>query len=333
MGRFHLANFEQCAGAQIAAIADPNSERLAEFGDKYKLTARYTDAVEMLRKEGLDVVAIATPNNLHKPLAIEAFANGTHVLCEKPMAMNSGEAEAMLEASKAAQRRLMIHFSYRFSPSAWGLKQQVSTGILGDIYAGRTRWMRRDGFPGFGGWFGTKALSGGGPLIDLGVHRIDLALWLSGYHQPKHIIANVHNHLGRARAAEVGGHYDVEDYAAAMLTFDNGMTLQVENSWASHIQHREDMETVLLGTRGGLSQRNIDGAYQFQGRIYTRMNGCEVDIEVKDGKPPANAQAHFIEAILNDTPHIASGEEGLIIMRILDGIYASAEQGGAPVSF
>jgi len=332
VGRFHLEKYLECPNAEVVAIADTMEARLAEIGAKHGIAARYTDAEEMLRKERLDVVSIATPNSLHKPLTLAALTNGAHVLCEKPMAMNSGEGEEMLAAAKAADRRLMINFSYRFSPAAWGLKQQVDSGILGDIYGGRTRWLRRDGFPGFGGWFGTKALSGGGPLIDLGVHRIDLALWLSGYHKPRHVLANVHSHLGSARASATSATFDVEDYASALIVFDNGMTLQVENSWAGHIEHNEEMETTLLGTRGGLTQRNLGGEYQFEGKIFTLLNGCHVDILVKDGKPPASAQAHFINAIINDTPHIATGEEGLIIMRILDAIYASAAQNGAPIA-
>lgn len=332
VGRMHLDGYAKAPDAVIAAIADPNEERLKEFGAKYNLSALYTSAEEMLEKEGLDVVSIATPNSLHMPLTIAALESGAHVLCEKPMAMNTAEAEEMLAASRKANRRLMINFSYRFTPAAWGLKQQVESGILGEVYGARTRWMRRDGFPGFGGWFGTKALSGGGPLIDLGVHRIDLALWLAGYAKPKFILANVHSHLGSERASQQGNTFDVEDYAAAIVTFENGMTLQIENSWAAHIQHAEDMETSLFGTKGGLCQRNLSGKYDFEGKIFTMLNGCSVDIEVKDGSAPASSMAHFVRAILRDEPHIATAEEGLVIMRILDGIYASAAAGGEPVS-
>jgi predicted dehydrogenase len=248
-------------------------------------------------------------------------------MCEKPMAMNAVEAQEMQDAAEAAGKRIMINFSYRFNDASWGIKDQVKNGRLGEVYTGRTRWLRRDGFPGFGGWFGTKKLSGGGPLIDLGVHRIDLALWLLDYPEPEWVLARTHQRVGVPRGAAAGKTFDVEDYASALLTFKNGMSLQVEASWAGHIQHKEDMETTLIGTKAGLCQRNVGGGYQFEGFLYSTESGCKLDMQMQGGSAPKSAQWHYIDAILNDQPHTATGAEGLIIMKILDAIYASAATG------
>ena len=332
MGRSHINGYQGHDDAEVVALVDVNQERLEEAGKEFGVSGLFTDVDEMLAEAKPDVVSIATPNSLHKPFTIKCLEAGAHVLCEKPMAMSAEESAEMLAVAAKTGKRIMINFSYRFNDASWGMKDQVKTGILGEVYAGRTKWLRRDGFPGFGGWFGTKALSGGGPLIDLGVHRIDLALWLLDYPEPKYVLANAHNHLGKAKAEKEGKTYDVEDYAAAMITFANGMTLQVEASWGSHIKDNEEMETQLLGTKAGLRQFNHNGAYGFSGFIYTEQHGCKLDMEMKGGSAPKSAQWHYIDAIRNDTPHIATGEEGHTIMKILDAIYQSAEQGGVPIT-
>jgi predicted dehydrogenase len=285
----------------------------------------------MLAAEKLDVVSVCTPNKFHQALALAAFAAGCHVLCEKPMAMNAAEGRTMLAAAKKAGKRLMINFSYRFSAASRGLKTQVDSGMFGDFYFGRTVWHRRRGMPGFGGWFGTKALAGGGPLIDLGVHRLDLALWLMGYPKPTWVMGNTYDPIARRLADAAGKHYDVEDLAAAFIRFENGATLVVEASWAANIQEAELMETRLLGTKAGLLQKNLNEGYQFDAHVFTEQNGAQFDMHLHPPTTPANSGMHdFAQAILTDTPHPASGEEGLVVMELLDAIYESARS-GAPV--
>ena len=188
MGKGHIKGYQSHPDAEVVAVADTDPVRLQAAADELQVPQRYTDARRMLRRENLDIVSIATPNKFHLPLALAAFDAGCHVLCEKPMALNAAEGRRMIAAAKKARRRLMINFSYRFTEQAAALKQQVDSGILGDVYFGRTVWHRRRGIPRFGGWFGIKKLSGGGPLIDLGVHRLDLALWLMGYPKPQWVM-------------------------------------------------------------------------------------------------------------------------------------------------
>ncbi len=259
---------------------------------------------------------------------IAAFEAGAHVLCEKPMALNAAEGRAMLAAAQRAGKRLMINFSYRFSAASRGLKAQVDAGVFGDFYFGRSVWHRRRGLPGFGGWFGTRALAGGGPLIDLGVHRLDLALWLMGYPKPTWVLGSTHDAIARPLAAQSGKAFDVEDLAAALIRFDNGATLVLEASWAGHIREAELMETRLLGTRAGLLQRNLDEDYRFDAHIFSDQHGAQVDTHLHPPATPARSAMHdFAAAILGGHPHPAPGDEGLVVMEILDAIYDSARRG------
>lgn len=328
MGRNHVSGFKSHPRAEVVAIADTEEKRLQEIGDQHGVSGRYTSVEEMLKRERLDIVSVTTPNALHMPQTVAALQAGCHVLCEKPMAMNAQQARVMLEAARAAGKRLMINFSYRFTEQSWALKQQVDTGILGDIYFARTVWHRRRGIPGFGGWFGQKALAGGGPLIDLGVHRLDLALWLMGYPKPVWVMGNAYNHIASELAQREGKKFDVEDLAVGMVKFANGATLIVEASWAANIKENELMETRLLGTKGGLVQRNINESYTFEAELYYERNGSQFDMRLHPPVPAVkSAMYHFVESIVTNTPHIATGEEGLVVMELLDAIYASATHG------
>lgn len=329
MGRNHITGYQGHPAARVTAIADVDEARLQEIGDRFNVPGRYTSAEAMLAAEKLDVVSVATPNKFHLPVSTAAFEAGCHVLCEKPMAMNAQEGRQMLTAAEKAGKRLMINFSYRFTEQSMALKQQVENGILGEVYFGRTVWHRRRGLPGFGGWFGQKALSGGGPLIDLGVHRLDLALWLMGYPKPIWVLGSTYNHLALELAQKVNAAYDVEDLAVGMVKFANGASLVLEASWAANIQEREHMETRLYGTKAGLVQRNYDETYKFEAEIYLEKDGSHFDMKLHSPYPPVPHSAyHFIDSILNGTPHIATGAEGLLVMEILDALYASAAQGG-----
>lgn len=329
MGRHHIGGYQGHPGAQVVAAADMDEKRLAEICDKYNVPNRYTSAEEMLEKERLDVVSVATPNKFHKAFSVAALQAGCHVLCEKPMAMSAAEGREMLAAASQAGKRLMINFSYRFSEQSTALKQQVDAGILGEVYFARTVWHRRRGLPGFGGWFGQKALSGGGPLIDLGVHRLDLALWLMGYPKPVWVLGSTYNPIGAELAAKQGKQFDVEDLAVGLVKFANGATLVVEASWAANIKESEFMETRLYGTKAGLVQRNLDETYKFEAEIFLEKDGAHFDMKLHPPLPGTTTPYyHFIDAILNDRPHTATGEEGLLVMEILDALYRSAAEGG-----
>ena len=331
MGRCHLEGYLSHPQVTVVAIADTSAERLQAVGDQHGITGRYTDALNMLAKEELDLVSIATPNKFHCPLTLAAFKVGCHVLCEKPMAMNAAEGRRMLAAAKKAKRRLMINFSYRFNQKSQELKKQVDSGVLGNIYFARTIWHRRRGMPGFGGWFGQKALAGGGPLIDLGVHRLDFALWLMGYPKPTWVLGSTYNQIASQIAKREGKAFDVEDLAVGLIKFANGATLEIEASWAANLRERELMQTQLLGDQGGLLQFNLNEGYEFEAEIYREIAGCQVDSKIRWSTTTApSSYYHFVDSIVQHRPHLATGEDGLVVMELLDALYASAAT-GAPV--
>jgi predicted dehydrogenase len=333
IGRMHIEGWRQHPQVDVVAVADSDPARLNAVGEQFAIDARHTSAAAMLANEPLDVVSICTPNRLHKALTLDTFAAGCHVLCEKPMAMNAVEGREMLDAAEAAGKRLMINFSYRFSAPSRALKAQVETGQFGEFYFGRTVWHRRRGMPGFGGWFGIKSESGGGPLIDLGVHRLDLALWLMGYPKPTWVLGSCHDPIARAAAQASGQAFDVEDLAAAFIRFDNGASLVLEASWAAHIQEAELMETRLLGSKAGLVQKNLHEGYTFDAHLFSDgPGGAQLDTHIHTPPTPAkSAMFEYADAILQGRPHPAPGEQGLIVMQLLDAIYESARS-GAPVS-
>ncbi|MEW6754912.1 MAG: Gfo/Idh/MocA family oxidoreductase [Candidatus Latescibacterota bacterium] len=328
MGRVHARGYASHPQAELVALCDVDEARLKEVAAELNVKKTYTDASRMFREARLDAVSIATPNKFHAPLTIAALEHGLHVLCEKPMARTVVEAEQMLAAAEEAGRTLMINFSFRFSDMSYALKQQVDAGVIGDIYFGRTAWHRRRGIPRFGGWFGDKELAGGGPLIDLGVHRLDLALWLMGYPEPVAVSGSIYDPLARRMADEAKKAYSVEDLACGLIKFANGATLILEASWAVNIKEREYMVTQLCGTRGGLVQKNVAEGYEFTAEIYTEEGGA-LFTKVLDRRVVSAPQSYheFVDSVLAKRPPLATGEQGLKVMKILEGIYRSAEMG------
>ena len=331
MGRCHIAGYREHPDAEVVAVADTDAAKLAKFRDELNLPAVYTNPLEMIEKERPDVLSVAVPNKFHAGLAIAGLEAGCHVLCEKPMAMNAAEAETMLAAARRTGKRLGINFSFRFSPEAYAMKQIVDSGRIGEIYYARSVWMRRRGMPGFGGWFGTRSLSGGGPLIDLGVHRLDLALWLMGYPEPEWVIGSVYDKIAAPIAKKSGKTFDVEDFACSFIRFRNGASLELDTSWAGNIKENELMQTRLLGDRGGLFHSNIGESYKFRLECFEEIDSCQFDTELH---PPVSAchssYCTFIDAIKNGVPFTVAPEEGVTVMRLLDAIYESART-GAPV--
>ena len=324
--RRHIEGYRTHPNAEVVAIADLDPARLEDVGNAYGIDKRYPTLTDMLRHEKLDVISIATPNKLHMPQTVEALEAGCHVLCEKPMALTEKDGLKMIEASKRTGKRVMINFSTRISPEAYAIKRAVDAGTLGDIYFARSIWMRRRRLPGFGGWFGKKELSGGGPLIDIGVHRLDLAIWLMNFPKPTWVMGATYDPIAQEIARKEGKEYDVEDLAVAMIKFENGATLELEASWCSHIKEREHVSTRLLGTKGGILHHNIGDVYDSFADIYLEKDGCQYDMRLHPPVPDVHVNMYnLIEAIIKDKPHDCTPEQGLYNMRILDAIYKSAE--------
>ena len=328
MGHNHVKGFQAHPGCEVVALCDLNPQRLTEIGDKYGVAARYPDPAQLLERTDLDAVSIAVPNKFHHPLVLAACARGLHVLCEKPMAMNVAQAQEMKAAADAAGKVLMINFSFRFNNMSYALKQQVDAGVIGPVYFGRTVWHRRRGVPGLGGWFTDKELAGGGPLIDLAVHRIDLALWLMGHPEPAGVSGATYNVLARGQALHQKKAFTVEDLACGLVKFTNGATLIVEASWALNINEPEHMVTALYGEKGGIVQKNVGGAYDFAAEIYSEEGGNLYTKRLDSAVTPApTSYEEFINAIREERPPLATAEHGIKVQKIIDGLYASAALG------
>ena len=327
MGRHHIMAYQK-SKANVLAVCDVDEKRLAAAKAEFDIPLAFTSIDEMLADKNIDLVSVALPNFLHADVSIKALKAGKHVMCEKPMAMNAREGRKMALAASESGRKFMMHFNTRFSPEAQVLKKYADAGALGDVYYARTIWNRMRGVPGLGGWFTTKGKSGGGPLIDLGVHRLDLALWLMGNPAAVSVSGFCHDALAKRIARQRGKSMDVEDFAAGFVRLDNGAALALEASWASNIQRGEEMLTAILGTNGSLFHGNLGEGYAMEARVVAERSGVVEIVNPKHHRPRyASAQQQFVDCILDDTEPAATAEHGVRVMEILDAIYESAAKG------
>ncbi len=325
MGSYHLENYSKCKGVEILAICDVQEKLINKMKRKYNVPLAFTDYRKMLRVPELDAVSIATPNRFHAPMTIYAFKYGKHVLCEKPMALNTKEAERMQSESKKSKKLLMIHFNQRFMYGAGFIKKCVDSGKLGDIYYIKVGWLRQMGAP-MRESFTKKSVSGGGPLIDLGVHRLDFCLWLLGYPKAVSVSAMTYDKIAGPLAREKGIGYDVEDLAIAIVRLKNGACIFLEVSWATMTELQEDMYTQLFGTRGGIEHRCID--YKLvELKLLKKRDGKVVVRRPAISDGDGNPQKHFIDCICSGTQPTATGEHGLEVTKIIDAIYKSSKLG------
>lgn len=333
ISHLHMAGYLALKNVEVVACCDVNEKRAFDFAKKYNVGRVFTDYNEILKMEDLDAVSICTWNNGHAPITIAAIKANKHVLCEKPPAMNVYEAFEMEKAAKESDKLLMIGFVRRFGKNTKIIQDFISKGTLGDIYYAKTSCVRRCGNPG--GWFSDKKRSGGGPLIDLGVHMIDLARYLLGKPHAVTVNGSTFSNIGprnnvkmvdRYRPADVDDFCDVEDIAIAMIRFDNGTVLNVETSFSQHIKE-EKLTLELYGTKGG-------AVIEPEMEIFTEDNDYLVDLKPRFTEDEdifeANFKAetaHFIDCIANGTKCINPVEDGVELMKILDAIYLSAETG------
>ena len=323
MGRTHLRNFLKSPRAEVVAVADLIEERREAAKQEFAVAKAYERWEDLLADPEIDAVSVALPNALHAPVSIAAMKAGKHVLCEKPMAMNAAEAEEMAAVAKQTGRTFMMHFNYRFSNEARWLKAYVDEGKLGRIYYARTGYIRQRGIPKLGGWFTTKAMSGGGPLIDLGVHQLDMALWLMGYPKVERVSGMTYAELGPQIARRQGAHFDVEDLAVGFIHLEGGACIALEASWALNTGQKEEAFCFLYGTAGGAELRRVPRAL-----VVHSDEGGEVRSWAPDELPEGeSAQEHFVDCIYYGREPMATAQHGVVVMRVLDALYASAASG------
>lgn len=325
----HLRAAKEGAGVEVVAVCDIIEERAKIRAEEYNIPEIYTDHETLLKKADVDAVIIGVPNAVHHVIAINALKAGKHVLCEKPMAINVAAAEQMVAAAKEAGKVLQVGLVHRMRPEAQYLRNLVVSGELGNVYYAKAMMIRRKGIPGWGSWFTTKEESGGGPLIDIGVHALDLAWFMIGNPKPVSVTGVTATAFGPYKRG-VGkwgipnweGKYDVEDFASGFVRFDNGAVINLEVSWALHMPP-ETRINVCGEKKGALT------AFDSTLKLYSEVDGELVDEPMEFEKISMfNAQLkRFVAAVKGEEPIITPGEHGLIVNRMLEAIYQSAATG------
>ncbi|MCX8131810.1 MAG: Gfo/Idh/MocA family oxidoreductase [Clostridia bacterium] len=323
----HLNGYSKIDCVEISAICDNNTEAAKRLAEKYNIPNVFSDYKEMLHKTELDFISVCTPNFLHEPVTVEALKKGVHVHCEKPVALNSQEVQEMIKIKNLSGKKLMVALNNRFTNESYFVKKYIEEGYLGEIYHAKCGWRRKRGIPGKGGWFTNKELSGGGPLIDLGVHFLDLVMYFMGYPEASTVTGVTYSKFAENNSRNSWnygknntGIYDVEDFAAGFIRLKNEATIDFEFNWASNIE-KEYNYYELLGTKGGISF--ADGKL----KLFSEVLDTCVSICPDTNYPSmaVNEFEHFIDCIRSDNEPVSTPEESLMLMKIIDGIYSSAE--------
>ncbi len=331
----------------VVAFCDTIIERAQELADQYGTPDAkvYTDYNELLADPAIDVVHVLTPNVAHAPITVAAFEAGKHVMCEKPMAHTSADAQRMLDAWKKSGKKFTIGYQNRFRPEVQNLKRACEAGELGDIYYGKAHAVRRRAVPTWG-VFPNKALQGGGPLIDIGTHALDITLCCMDNYEPESVMGKVFYKLGHLPQATEGNEfgpwdpetYEVEDSAMGFIRMKNGALINLEAAWAINLRESKEASTTLCGTLAGAEILSGMG-YPVDQLIYNRgRNGqlMEEHISAKgnvayfegaSGEPGTLECKQWLEAILNDTEPLVRPEEALVVTKILEAIYNSDKAG------
>ena len=340
----HMPALKKQKDVQMVAFCDIIEERAVKAAKDYGTpdAKTYTDYKKLLEDKTIDVVHVCTPNKEHSFITIDALEAGKHVMCEKPMAKTYAEAKAMLDAAKRTGKKLTIGYQNRHTPQALYVKQACDEGVLGDIYYANAIALRRRAVPTWG-VFLNEDEQGGGPLIDIGTHALDLTLWCMNNYKPKMVVGTKYRKLAdQTQTANAWGDWDpkeftVEDSAFGFVVMENGATIILQSSWALNILDANEAAFRLCGTKAGAD--TLDGA---------RINGVKYGRQYVE-KPALNAggvafydgtsaspsdldMAQWINAIRTDSDPCVLPEQALCVTRILEAIYTSSET-GKPVYF
>ncbi|MBN2299987.1 MAG: Gfo/Idh/MocA family oxidoreductase [Acholeplasmataceae bacterium] len=335
----HLPSLSLINEVELVAFCDILIEKAEQAKIKFgkEDSKVYLDYKEMLKDTSIDVVHVCTPNRSHSFITVDALEAGKHVMCEKPMAINSVEAKKMVDAAKRTGKKLTIGYQNRFRGDSMYLKAECENDVLGEVYLAKAHAIRRRAVPTWG-VFLNEYEQGGGPLIDIGTHALDLTLWTMNNYQPKMVVGSVYHKLGKqTNAANAWGDWNtdeltVEDSAFGYIIMENGATIILESSWALNTLDVREAQTTLYGTKAGADMQ--DGL-----RINYVKNNRQV-IEKPSFKAggvafyaggeekPSHLEARmWIDSIINDNEPLVKPEEAYIVTEILEAIYESAKQG------
>lgn len=340
----HMPSLAKIPEVRMVAFCDLVPDRAQEAAKKYGVEGCkvYADYRELLQDKSINVIHVCTPNKSHAEITIAALESGKHVMCEKPMAKTAADAARMAEAAQRTGKKLTIGYQNRFRNDSQYLHKLCSEGELGEIYYARAHAIRRRAVPTWG-VFLNEEQQGGGPLIDIGTHALDLTLWMMNNYKPKCVMGNVYKKLGgRKNSANAWGPWDpekftVEDSAFGFITMESGATIVLESSWALNSLDIREAKTTLCGTEAGADMFDglrING--EKFGRLYVTKPDFEADgVDFYSGnkdEPSYKEARAWIDSILNESDVIVRPEQALVVTQILEAIYESGRT-GRPVYF
>lgn len=334
ISEFHIQPYAANKDAELVAVCDRNKERLARIGETYNVSKLYTNYEELLNNPEIDAVSICTWNNSHAEIAIKALEAGKHVLIEKPLSTTVQEALAVEAAVKKTGKLLQVGYVRRHASNIHLLKKFIDANEFGEFYYAKASCLRRLGNPG--GWFSDITKSGGGPLMDLGVHMVDICWYLMGKPKPVSVIGNTYKRLGNRnqidnlsfyKAADYNAsHNDVEDLANAMIRFENGASLVVDVSFTLQAM-QDEISVKLYGEKGGAE---IEPALAIVTEKHNTILNVTPQIDQLGfdfAGAFQNEINHFVDCCVNKTECIATVEDGVAVMKMLCAIYESASTG------
>ena len=341
----HLRAIKSIPEAEVVAFCDIILERAEKYSKEYgkKGSKIYEDYKELLKDGTIDVIHVCTPNRSHAPITVAALNAGKHVICEKPMATSYKEAKLMCDTAKKAGKILTIGYQYRCLPAPLYLKETCKNGELGDIYYAKAHAVRRRGVPTWGVFMNEKE-QGGGPLIDIGTHALDMTLWMLDNYKPKTVMGTVYKKLSdHPDCGNIFGPWDpkkftVEDSAFGFITMENGATIVLESAWALNVLDEAEAMCTLCGTKGGADMR---GGLRIASDKYGKFTELKPDFSegfvayvpgMKVLSPEEMEARNFYDAILHGTELRVKPEQALVVTQILEAIYESGKT-GKPVTF
>lgn len=336
----HMPSLKKINEVEMVAFCDIVKERAEKAAKEYGTEDAkvYTNYKELLKDNSIDVVHVCTPNRSHSFITVDALDAGKHVMCEKPMAINTEEAKKMLDAAKRTGKKLTIAYQNRFRPDSMYLKTECENGKLGEIYYAKAHAIRRRAVPTWG-VFLNEYEQGGGPLIDIGTHALDLTLWMMDNYQPKMVVGSTFKKLNQQRnTGNAWGDWNVdeftvEDSAFGFIIMENGATIVLESSWALNSLDVREAQTTLCGTLAGADMQDglrfnyVKNNRQVVEKPSFHAGGVDF-YEGANTNDPAFLEAKmWIDAILNDTEPVVLPEQALVVTQILEAIYTSAKTG------
>jgi predicted dehydrogenase len=327
---------------EMVAFCDLIEEKAFKSAKEYGSSKAkvYTDYRDLLKDESIDIVDVCTPNKSHAEITIAALQAGKHVYCEKPMAKTYADAVKMLEAAKRTGKKLTIGYQYRFRPDSWYLNKLCRRGDLGEIYFAKAHALRRRAVPTWGVFLNEEE-QGGGALIDIGTHALDMTLWMMDNYKPKSVMGSTYKKF--AQQTETGnffgdwdrGKFTVEDSAFGFIKMEDGATIYLEASWALNILDAMEEKLTLCGTKAGadmkeglrINKADMDKLLVTKPAVLP--GGVEV-FDVPPSPPPGELFARsWIDCIKNNTEPVVLPEQALVVTEILEAIYQSSKTGKA----